>query len=165
MRFRCEEGDGECIYNIGVEDDGIITGITLEEYNETLRVLNSMAEKNCYDVTLLASTLVDETKMMYEVLVRENNEDKYIDVKVAVAGNVDCGKSSLISVLTSGVLDNGRGSARVSVFNFPHEIKTGRTSSVGHHIMGFDTDGKEITYNGINGKLSWPDIVKRSVKR
>ena len=32
MRYRCLEGNGECIYNIGVEDNGTMTGITYEEY-------------------------------------------------------------------------------------------------------------------------------------
>ena len=36
MRYRCNEGDGECIYKLGVEDDGTIVGITDLEYEETI---------------------------------------------------------------------------------------------------------------------------------
>ena len=32
MRFRCNEGAGECFYNLGVEDDGSMTGLTQTEY-------------------------------------------------------------------------------------------------------------------------------------
>ena len=39
-------------------------------------------------------------------------------------------KSSLISVLTNNILDNGRGSARNYVLKHPHEKQSGRTSSM-----------------------------------
>lgn len=164
MRYRCEEGGSECIYNIGVEDDGTIVGVTREEYDETLKTLNTAATLNKYVVTQLTSTEVDDDKSIYEVMVREHNEDKYIDIKVAIAGNVNAGKSSFLGVLTSGVLDNGRGSARLTVFNYPHEVKTGRTSSIGQHIVGFDERGSIINYNNANGRISWPEIVRKSSK-
>ena len=164
MRYRCEQGGTECIYNIGVEDDGTLTGITLDEYKETLGVLNSAANKNNYTVSLLWSKKTEDEKSVYEVLVRENNKEKYIDIKVTIAGNVDSGKSSFIGVITSGKFDDGRGSARLPVFNFPHEVKTGRTSSIGQHILGYDSSGKIVNYNDIDGKMNWSEIVKRSSK-
>jgi GTPase len=48
--------------------------------------------------------------------VREEN-----DVRIAVIGNVDSGKSTLVGVLTKGIMDDGRGAARAKVFNFEHE--------------------------------------------
>ena len=30
MRYRCNEEGSECIYNIGVEDDGTMSGITIQ---------------------------------------------------------------------------------------------------------------------------------------
>lgn len=166
MRYRCEEGDGECIYNIGVDDDGTIVGITPDDYDRAINILNSAAAKNKCVVTLLSTRPVEEGdgKNIYEVLVREHNEDKYIDIKIAVAGNVDSGKSSLIGVLANGKLDDGKGSSRLSVFNYPHEVKTGRTSSIGHQILGFDTKGDIVNYQGFGGKMSWPEIVRRSAK-
>jgi GTPase len=40
--------------------------------------------------------------------------------KIAVIGNVDSGKSTLVGVLTKGMPDDGRGAARLRVFNYPH---------------------------------------------
>lgn len=37
------------------------------------------------------------------------------EVRVAIIGNVDCGKSTMVGVLTRAVLDDGRGSARSKV--------------------------------------------------
>jgi len=381
MRFRCDEGEGECIYNIGVEDDGIITGVTYQEYEDTINILNSAAGKNSYIINVLSTTQVTDDKSIYEVLVREHNEHKYIDVKIAISGQVDVGKclsedtkiriyphgvkniqdittedlllgddglprrvlsttsgygemyeiipytgksfsvnknhilcfqarncnykyydvekgfwciqffayseklpkihiyktpfgqdsdpkliqesyselisnleiikhediveisleqyvfldnlsqsslrlyrlfdniaetnksleftekdnlsvrtstsiknirilpkqkyygfelsgngrflledfmvthnSSFLGMITSGKNDDGRGSARLSIFNFPHEVKSGRTSSVGHHIIGYDKIGKVINYKGATGKMSWPEIIRSSSK-
>ena len=53
------------------------------------------------------------------------------DIRIAVIGNVDSGKSTLVGVLTKGELDDGRGAARAKVFNYNHEVENGRTSSIG----------------------------------
>lgn len=51
-----------------------------------------------------------------QLSVRDEN-----DIRIAVIGNVDSGKSTLVGVLTKGIMDDGRGSARLKVFNFSHE--------------------------------------------
>ena len=163
MRYRCEQGEGECFYNLGVEDNGTLFGLTDEEYEETIKILNIIAEKNNYSVQILTKTPVkSKNKNVYEVLIRENNS-KYIDIKVCVAGNVDASKSTTIACLVTGQLDNGRGLSRMSVFNYVHELKTGRTSSISHEILGYDHKGAVVNYQSIN-KLSWNEIVSRSSK-
>lgn len=54
--------------------------------------------------------------MEYNSRVRPEN-----DTRIAVIGNVDSGKSTLVGVLTKSIMDDGRGSARKHVFNFSHE--------------------------------------------
>lgn len=65
-----------------------------------------------------------------------------MEIRVAVVGNVDAGKSTLLGVLTHAELDNGRGHARQKLFRHKHEMESGRTSSVGNDILGFDGEGK-----------------------
>ncbi|PHJ15309.1 elongation factor tu gtp binding domain-containing protein, partial [Cystoisospora suis] len=74
----------------------------------------------------------------------ENGSIRCVDVKIAVVGNVDSGKSTLVGVLSSRCLDDGRGLARSRIFNFPHEAATGRTSSLATEIVGFDSHGDQI---------------------
>jgi len=51
--------------------------------------------------------------LIKEYLVRNNfDAEDFMEVRVAVVGNVDSGKSTLLGVLTHGVLDDGRGDAR-----------------------------------------------------
>jgi GTPase len=69
----------------------------------------------------------DLQQLQYEIDQSRNQND----VRVAVIGNVDSGKSTLVGVLTKSMLDDGRGLARSKVFNFSHEQVNGRTSSIG----------------------------------
>ncbi len=60
-----------------------------------------------------------------------DNTPAYItDLGIAVAGSVDSGKSTFVGVLTTGKLDDGDGSARMSIAKHPHEIETKKTSSI-----------------------------------
>jgi len=87
------------------------------------------------------------------VLVRKIPSDKpFIDMRVCVLGNVDCGKSSLVGVLTTRQLDSGRGRARLNLLRHPHEIQTGHTSSVCHEILGFDSHGQAVDYSVVRNK-------------
>lgn len=92
-----------------------------------------------------------------------------IPLRVAVGGSVNSSKSSLLGVLKTNKLDNGNGSARSNIFNYPHEKKTGRTSSIAQRTMKienkkiifFDLAGHEkyfrTTLFGISS--SYPNIM------
>ena len=92
MRRRCIEGDGECIYLLGVKDNGTMTGISEKDYEETLKNIKTIADTNNYFITMLSKKETNDNKFIYEILIREKNENKYIDIKVAVAGHIDVGK-------------------------------------------------------------------------
>ncbi|ULY68600.1 GTP-binding translation elongation factor [Chlorella virus XW01] len=65
------------------------------------------------------------------------------DLTIVVCGNVDAGKSTLIGVLTTGELDDGRGKSRNNILIHPHERETGRTSNITYNpiIYKFNKDG------------------------
>ncbi len=195
MNFRLDEGSGEAIYNLGVTDSGCPLGITQDKLDETLKNLNYMAEQIDATVQIVDTTEspvslnqghnrllyakcfrmspdnftkddLEAKRYVAEVMVRRNNhENNYVGLRVAVAGSVDASKSSTIGVLTQGILDDGNGKARQFVFNYKHEINSGRTTSVAQEILGFDSKGEIV-----NEKLrkikapSWTEIVKASSK-
>lgn len=160
MKYRIYEGLGEALYFIGVADDGTLLGLNNEEYTESVNNLILIASKIECNVIKISES---NKKNFYigEFLIRENDKNNYLDIKIGVAGNVDSGKSTTIGTLTKGILDDGRGKARVHVFNYKHEIVTGRTSSIGHQIMGYDKNGNIINSNKNN---SWADIASQAVK-
>jgi len=80
-------------------------------------------------------------------------------IRVAVVGNVDSGKSTLIGSLVSATLDDGRGMARSKIIKHKHELNTGRTSSISTHLLGLVRNQEH--YQAVTG-TSYQDIVLNS---
>ncbi|DBA84075.1 TPA: hypothetical protein ACH3X1_006557 [Trebouxia sp. C0004] len=157
MKYRLAEGNGECFYFIGVEDDGYPRGLTQTDMDISLATLRAMSEEVHAATTLLRKAA--GTRKRHCAIVRVHklcvDDVTYTDLRIAVAGSVDAGKSSLVGVLTHGIdgrplLDNGCGSARMNVFQHKHEIETGRTSSLSQQMLGYDEEGKVLNYAGVS---------------
>merc|ERR1712137_661972 len=84
------------------------------------------------------TTTEDNKNSLSETLSSRN-------IRVAVVGNVDAGKSTLIGTLTTSALDDGRGRSRTCIMKHKHEIESGRTSTATTHFLGFREDGETIT--------------------
>ncbi|TGO14485.1 hypothetical protein BTUL_0052g00230 [Botrytis tulipae] len=177
LELRLEEGHGETIFEIGFENNGDAMGFNKEEWDIALKRLKEAAGKLNSDCQLLLTNGVGgevegetgeskEKDCTGKVLVRQHpaSVEEVIETRIAVVGNVDAGKSTMLGVLVKGGLDDGRGKARVNLFRHKHEIESGRTSSVGMEIMGFDTMGKVVASDVPGRKLSWEEIGKRSAK-
>lgn len=82
-----------------------------------------------------------------EFLLRLDRAGEHFEMRLAMCGNVDSGKSTLTSVLTRGWRDDGRGLARAFVFNHRHEAATGRTSSISENYLGFTGTGEVVNYD------------------
>ncbi|KAK3510008.1 hypothetical protein QTP70_025316, partial [Hemibagrus guttatus] len=152
LKWRLQEGRGEAVYQIGVEDNGLLVGLTDNDMKASINTLRRMAERVGADITLLREREVDyesdKPRRIAEVLVRKvPDNQQFLDLRVAVLGNVDSGKSTLLGVLTQGELDNGRGRARLNLFRHLHEIQTGRTSSISFEILGFNSKGEVVNYS------------------
>lgn len=164
LKERLEEGHGETIYEIGV-GDGTASGLNAEDLKASADSLKLLAETCDADVVLLREKPAEEgTVAEYLVRVRADEND-FMEVRVAVVGNVDAGKSTLLGVLTHGELDNGRGMARQRLFRHKHEMESGRTSSVGNDILGFDSKGDVVNKpDSHGGGLDWSRICQKSSK-
>lgn len=178
IESRLDEGHGECLFDVGLEDNGDSQGLTELEWATALAQLEGRLKKLDADWRLLmtknvpnsavdvGNELKKEKGCVGKMLIRRKprDVDDVIETRIAVVGNVDAGKSTLLGVLVKGGLDDGRGKMRVNLFRHKHEIESGRTSSVGMEIMGFDSKG-EVVVSGVPGrKLSWEEIGKRSAK-
>jgi len=165
MKFRLIEGGGEAFYEIGISDDGSPTGITDDEMELSLDTLRRMAGELGADMSIIRK-VKGISGNVAEVLVRQICGETHGEIRIAITGNVDSGKSSLLGVLTKGILDNGRGSARNTIFTLKHEIESGRTSSISREYLGFDSQGRVINDDKKSG-LKAPtesEITERSSK-
>jgi GTPase len=71
-------------------------------------------------------------------------------IKIAICGPVDAGKSSLVGVLNSGEMDNGRGLARNKILKHKHEIESGRTSNITFNSIKYEVDNDKIHVNSVD---------------
>ncbi|KAK3990151.1 GTP-binding protein 1 [Cladorrhinum sp. PSN332] len=175
VKDRLAEGHGETVFDIGFENSGDGMKLMIDEWNAAYKRLVEAAKQLRADCKLLLTKNVGgevdgaptkDKDCSGKVMIRQApaTVEDVIETRIAVVGNVDAGKSSMLGVLVKGDLDDGRGKARVNLFRHKHEIETGRTSSVGMEIMGFDTKGQVIVSETPGRKLSWEEIGNRSAK-
>ncbi|KAK6016365.1 elongation factor Tu GTP binding domain protein [Ostertagia ostertagi] len=123
---------------------------------------------NALDASMVILTEKDVTprgscsrRRVVEVLVRKVPESQqFIELRLAVLGGADVGKSTFCGVMTQGCLDDGNGKTRLNLFRFPHEVRSGKTSSVCLDVIGFDSRGKLVNY----AQNSLEELVERSKK-
>ena len=175
---RLDEGKGEAILDIGLEDSGESMKFSPANWEFALKRMEETANEDNADCKLLMTRNVPgegevgplnakDTFCSGKIMVRRRpaSVNDVIETRISVVGNVDAGKSTMLGVLVKGGLDDGRGKARVNLFRHKHEIESGRTSSVGMEIMGFDSKGEVVTSTVPGRKLSWEEIGQRSVRQ
>jgi GTPase len=163
LKERLEDGRGETIFDVGVGEDGSESGLKQDEYDASVATLQSLAATLDADCVLLRQRKVAEGVTGQYLVRRRVDQQDFLEIRVAVVGNVDAGKSTLLGVLTHGELDNGRGHARQRLFRHKHEMESGRTSSVGNDILGFDSLGNVVN-KPEHGSLDWVKICEKSSK-
>ncbi|KAI9749860.1 MAG: hypothetical protein M4579_006707 [Chaenotheca gracillima] len=177
LRERLSEGHGESLFELGYENSGESMLLTKDEWEVAVDRLQAAAGNLQADCQIqltrnVGGDMEAESQNNKEkgctgtIVIRRRPEtvEDVIETRIAVVGNVDAGKSTLLGVLVKGGLDDGRGKARVNLFRHKHEIESGRTSSVGMEILGFDTKGGIVASNVPGRKLSWEEIGHRSAK-
>ncbi|KAG2234910.1 hypothetical protein INT48_000337 [Thamnidium elegans] len=163
---RIDQGRGEALFEIGTED--YLKCIeTISTITNTLGAdFADIDELNQIDSTTTTTTR-SKNNIVAHLMIRKRPQSvqDLLEIRVAVVGNVDAGKSTLLGVLTKGVLDDGRGKARVNLFRHKHEIESGRTSSVGGEILGFDSKSRPILSTSKKSFNSgWEDIAEKAAK-
>ncbi|XP_063045097.1 GTP-binding protein 1 isoform X2 [Engraulis encrasicolus] len=165
LRERMDEGCGETIYVVGVGSDGGEYGLNESDMEASVATVQSLCEQIEGDLIPLRERSEVGGQVRDYLIRRRVGEADFLEVRVAVVGNVDAGKSTLLGVLTHGELDNGRGFARQKLFRHKHEMESGRTSSVGNDILGFDQEGQVVNKpDSHGGSLDWTKICEKSSK-
>lgn len=165
LEAELQKFNGEAIISIDNNN-----GMTIDEIKLAEKTLFSFQQKlNTTIIFLKENKIQTENgkteKITRDYIIREiKPSDDFIEIRVAVVGNVDSGKSTMLGVLTHGILDNGRGEARTRLFRHKHEIESGRTSSVGNDILGFDSNGNVVRNANLHSTKDWEEICQKSNK-
>lgn len=164
-------GNGEAIYRIGVTDGGLCVGLNDRLADLSLRTFHKMAGQLNATVKLLNEIKVQvnsrgklQTRTAYELSVKAVDKNETLpELRVALLGGTNSGKSSLMSVLTQGVLDNGNGLARSALgFRFRHELISGHTSSILREMYGYSETDEVINYNPAGAVTCPEDILEKA---
>ncbi|KDQ53478.1 hypothetical protein JAAARDRAFT_209844 [Jaapia argillacea MUCL 33604] len=146
---------------------------SLEEMDRLHQLIAQIAEEVGGQASVSYESRTNHPRISLLLRLPPPNVSLTPEVRCAVVGNVDSGKSTTLGVLTRGGLDDGRGRARVGLFRHKHELETGRTSSVGMEILGFALNGSGIlptTSNSMDPdtirreKLGWEEISSQAAK-
>lgn len=62
-------------------------------------------------------------------------------LRVTLTGPTDCGKSTLLGTLSTGIFDNGSGRSRTFLLRHRHELTSGMTTSISHMLIGYKNNG------------------------
>ncbi|VDP97562.1 unnamed protein product [Trichobilharzia regenti] len=152
LETELESGQGECFLELG--------NIASSQQSSSEKV-NTAAPPSVVSSNNAART---GGCLVKEYLLRKKTAlDNSVDVRVAVVGNADAGKSTLLDVLTHDEFDNGRGLARLRLLRHKHEAETGRTSSVAHDILGFNSVD-QVVNKPMHSHLNWSEICEASAK-
>ena len=111
LKWRLNEGNGEALYYIGVNDDGSVVGLSGNELKETIMNIKKMCEK-------INSKIISTEKInKYYVLKIRFIENEIKSKRILFIGPHNGGKTTLISNLSRNINDNGNGYSRNYVFN------------------------------------------------
>ena len=162
MKYRMEKGDGEAVYFIGVDDDGKLVGLTVEEMKESIFVLKKVALEIGAEVTKIEYQEAGKGKVA-KILISKNSNQKRKHLLIGVAGHVDHGKSTLVGTLTTGSLDNGSGRTRIFLDVQKHEIERGLSADLSFAVYGF-RDGVPVRIKNPLHKKEKSKVVEHCEK-
>lgn len=164
MNWRFEEGKEltgkrECHYILGIRDDGRLGGLTEDEINITLDIFKNIIEGNDASFSFCEKKRFDDDWIVF-ISLGKMPQKKITEMNIGFVGHSQTGKTTTISNIVYGQLDDGIGTSRVHVFKHEHERLSGVTSSIKKEIVGVK-NGRIVNYNtGIN--TSWDQIAGMS---
>jgi GTPase len=141
----------------------------------SIDTLNKMASALNAHISVMREFTLDELAKankekkgfrVAEILVKKLPTEecqRFVDLRIVLVGGLGAGKSTFLGSLSHGVKDNGRGSARLNMLRHRHEVESGRSSSISHEMIGYDSQGVLINYATTNVS-TWEQICESSSK-
>lgn len=123
MQFRISEGAGQCVYEIGVADNGVPLGLEDTAFDRSLETVRRMADELDVVADVVYERTVSTTPRRRCAEVRVRRLVDTCTINLVFMGECGAGKSTLTGVLSSDCLDDGNGRARQAVFVHADELR------------------------------------------
>jgi len=98
LELRVQEGHGETIFELGVENNGDAMGLSKDEWAKALGKLEQAAKVVRCDCKVLIEKGEGEEGHTGKLLIRQQpaSVEDVMETRIAVVGNVDAGKSTML---------------------------------------------------------------------
>jgi GTPase len=164
MHWRLEEGKDltgkrESHYILGIYDDGKLGNLNENQIETTFDIFKYVVESCESTITFYEKKCYNNSWIIFTSLLQILDK-KITEINIGFVGISQAGKTTTISNIVYGQLDDGNGSARQHIFRHEHEKNSGFTSCIKKEIVGVKNN-LIINYNtGIN--VSWEHIANMS---
>lgn len=147
LRYITAEDEG--IFLVGIEDlhgeSWAVHGLTQNEITTAEKALGDLCREASLEIAekeifRTKQGLVEKFVLVRKAMLAETQET----IGINIAGRVNAGKSTLIGVLTSGDLDDGKGRARAPLLKHPQELEGGQTTDLHVTFLGFNEKNQAI---------------------
>lgn len=136
MLWRLNEGNGEAIYYLGVNDDGTIYNFkNIDEERDTIFAFRLLTLRA--NVKIVSIKQLFNKNVYYKVVIHSEN-NIINEKKIILLGDPNTGKTTYMSFLLHGEQDDGNGYLRNKIFNHDHEINSGNTCTINVKSMGIN---------------------------
>ncbi|KAJ1339338.1 hypothetical protein BSLG_006039 [Batrachochytrium salamandrivorans] len=142
IQTRLDANMGETLLELGLEDDGLSMQLSASDFTIALDRIRQCADTLNADTTVLYKRRLKLVANIYRIQF----------------------PNLMVTVMARSYSPACR-QARVNLFRHKHEIESGRTSSVGTEIMGYDSIGRIVTPSMLGKqRLNWNDICLEASK-
>lgn len=107
-------------------------GLNIDYMRESLRTLYKISQKLKADMIIIKVAQGIKGKVVLVMIQKENVMGVQLEIRALLFGESLHGKSTLLGVLKTGEMDDGKGKARQQVFTTEKELVTGVTQSINH---------------------------------
>lgn len=158
LKFRLGEGNGIATYYIGVEDNGELSGTSLNELNKSVKVLKKMAKEINAKTESIVFNQFKNINYVKVILKDQNKISKKPEKRILLLGDTESGKTTFLAYLIKNKLDTEICKARLYILNHKHEIENGKTTSFNYQFKNYkntklafiDTPGDMILFTKAN---------------
>lgn len=154
------EGGGVAVYLLGVNDDGVVIGLSEYELEMSLSVLSTVAAESGSRIKRV-ERFETEKGLIARVVLESLPTLAKPHVTVAVAGHVNHGKSTLIACLLTNQPDDGK--KWLYLDTLPHEVERNLSADIHLAVLGFK-DGMPLTMSNPLDKAERMRVVEESDK-
>lgn len=137
MLWRVNEGNGEAIYFLGVNDDGTFYKWTEQEKENTIKVLKKIVSRAKLKILSIQKIYYENEFYYLKIIIREKNII-IPEKRILLLGPSGVGKTTFLANILLDKININDNESRLYLINHKHELKEKKTSSFNYRYIIYD---------------------------